>query len=193
MDWLLHHAERYRCHIQSGPFFTRLAHAERPIDLIWVHQLVHQSREFTQALCLRYSLCRDKRFQTRSPSTHSRRPIIPSSSRHGWTSTGSWRAVKRAASRRARRRSTRRRSAGAPPSTSRTACRQLAPLWTDDLQGRLLMPAHAASPARFRTRTRRCTRRRPCCGSASRRAHSHGTARSTCRRRETRRSAAGTE
>jgi hypothetical protein len=48
--------------------------------------------------------------------------------------------VKRAASRRARRRSTRRRSAGAPPSTSRTACRQLAPLWTDDLQGRLLMP-----------------------------------------------------
>lgn len=28
-----------------------------------VHQLVHQSREFTQALCLRYSLCRDKRFQ----------------------------------------------------------------------------------------------------------------------------------
>jgi Iron-containing redox enzyme len=64
MDWLLHHAERYRCHIQSGPFFTRLAHAERPIDLIWVHQLLHQSREFTQALCLRYSLCRDKRFQS---------------------------------------------------------------------------------------------------------------------------------
>ncbi|HEX7841690.1 MAG TPA: iron-containing redox enzyme family protein [Kofleriaceae bacterium] len=64
MDWLLHHAERYRSQIQSGPFFQKLARVERPSDLKWVHQLIHQSREFTQALCLRYSLCRDKRYQS---------------------------------------------------------------------------------------------------------------------------------
>jgi hypothetical protein len=63
MDWLLQHAERYRSHIQSGPFFRKLATVEQPNDLAWVHQLIHQSREFTQALCLRYSLCRDKRYQ----------------------------------------------------------------------------------------------------------------------------------
>ena len=64
MEWLLSHAERYRAHIQSGPFFQRLSRAERPDDLTWIHQLVHQSREFTQALCLRYSLCHDKRYQS---------------------------------------------------------------------------------------------------------------------------------
>lgn len=64
MDWLLEHAERYRAQIQSGPFFERLARVEHPNDLRWVHQLIHQSREFTQALCLRYSLCRDRRYQT---------------------------------------------------------------------------------------------------------------------------------
>lgn len=64
MDWLLQHAERYRSQIQSGPFFQKLARVERPSDLKWVHQLIHQSREFTQALCLRYSLCRDKRYQS---------------------------------------------------------------------------------------------------------------------------------
>jgi hypothetical protein len=63
MDWLLNHAERYRSHIRSGPFFRRLARVERPSDLKWIHQLLHQSREFTQALCLRYSLCHDTRYQ----------------------------------------------------------------------------------------------------------------------------------
>jgi hypothetical protein len=63
MDWLLQQAERYRSQIQSGPFFKKLARVEHPNDLKWVHQLIHQSREFTQALCLRYSLCRDKRYQ----------------------------------------------------------------------------------------------------------------------------------
>jgi len=63
MQWLLNYAERYRSEIQAGPFFRKLGRAERPSDLRWVHQLVHQSREFTQALCMRYSLCRDKRYQ----------------------------------------------------------------------------------------------------------------------------------
>lgn len=64
MEWLLEYAERYRAHIRSGPFFRSLERAERPSDLKWIHQLLHQSREFTQALCMRYSLCRDKSFQS---------------------------------------------------------------------------------------------------------------------------------
>jgi hypothetical protein len=63
MDWLLDQAEKYRSVIRSGPFFQSLTQAERPSDLKWTHQLLHQSREFTQALCLRYSLCQDKRYQ----------------------------------------------------------------------------------------------------------------------------------
>jgi hypothetical protein len=63
MDWLLDHAERYRSQIRSGPFFQRLANVEQPDDLAWVHQLIHLSREFTQTLCVRYSLCRDERYQ----------------------------------------------------------------------------------------------------------------------------------
>jgi hypothetical protein len=64
MEWLLNHAETYRSQLRQGPFFKKLADAERPSDLNWVHQLVHQSREFTQALCLRYALCHDKRYQS---------------------------------------------------------------------------------------------------------------------------------
>jgi Iron-containing redox enzyme len=64
MEWLLGYAESYRSHITSGPFFQRLHLAERPSDLTWIHQLVHQSREFTQALCLRYSMCHDRRYQS---------------------------------------------------------------------------------------------------------------------------------
>jgi hypothetical protein len=63
MKWLLNQSERYRARIRSGPFFTRLAQVERPSDLTWIHQLLHQSREFTQAICLRYSLCHDKTYQ----------------------------------------------------------------------------------------------------------------------------------
>ena len=62
MKWLLDSAEAYRAQIKRGPFFDMLARAERPNDLQWVHQLVHQSREFTQSLCLRYSLCHDRRW-----------------------------------------------------------------------------------------------------------------------------------
>ena len=63
MQWLLSQSERYRAQLRSGPFFKKLANVERPSDLRWVHQLIHQSREFTQALCMRYSLCHDKRYQ----------------------------------------------------------------------------------------------------------------------------------
>lgn len=63
MEWLLDLSERYRAQIRSGPFFQSLARVQRPSDLSWVHQLIHQSREFTSALCLRYSLCKDKSYQ----------------------------------------------------------------------------------------------------------------------------------
>jgi heme oxygenase-like protein len=63
MQWLLQTSERYRLQICQGPFFQKLSSVERPNDLQWVHQLIHQSREFTQALCLRYSLCHDRRYQ----------------------------------------------------------------------------------------------------------------------------------
>ena len=64
MEWLFNDAEEYRSHIRRGAFFKELDSASRPGDLSWVHQLVHQSREFTQALCLRYSLCHDKAYQS---------------------------------------------------------------------------------------------------------------------------------
>jgi hypothetical protein len=63
MQWLLDTSEKYRSQLRQGPFFKKLASTDRPNDLQWIHQLVHQSREFTQALCLRYSLCQDKRYQ----------------------------------------------------------------------------------------------------------------------------------
>jgi hypothetical protein len=63
MQWLLDYSENYRAQLRQGPFFDSLSRADRPNDLQWVHQLVHQSREFTQSLCLRYSLCQDKRYQ----------------------------------------------------------------------------------------------------------------------------------
>jgi hypothetical protein len=63
MKWLFDISEQYRSQLREGPFFREVANASLPGDLDWVHQLVHQSREFTQALCLRSSLCQDKRYQ----------------------------------------------------------------------------------------------------------------------------------
>ena len=63
MEWLAKLSENYRAQLRQGPFFKSLSRAERPNDLQWIHQLIHQSREFTQALCLRYSLCHDPRYQ----------------------------------------------------------------------------------------------------------------------------------
>ena len=63
MEWLVKESEEYRSQIRRGPFFKSLTRADRPNNLQWIHQLIHQSREFTQALCLRYSLCHDRRWQ----------------------------------------------------------------------------------------------------------------------------------
>ena len=64
MEWLVKESEEYRSQIRRGPFFKSLTRADRPNNLQWIHQLIHQSREFTQALCLRYSLCHDRRWQS---------------------------------------------------------------------------------------------------------------------------------
>ncbi len=63
MDWVLSASEYYRSQIRNGEFFRNLDHVQRVEEMEWVHQLVHQSREFTQALCLRSALCADKTFQ----------------------------------------------------------------------------------------------------------------------------------
>lgn len=63
MDWVLSASEYYRSQIRNGKFFENLEQVQRVEDLTWVHQLVHQSREFTQALCLRSALCADRTFQ----------------------------------------------------------------------------------------------------------------------------------
>lgn len=64
MQWLLNLAEGFRRELRSGPFFLALGRAAQPADLMsWVHQLYHQSREFTRALSLRSALCRDLRYQ----------------------------------------------------------------------------------------------------------------------------------
>ena len=63
MQWLLEQAETYREQIRTSPFFSALSQTSKVSDLLWAHQLLHQSREFTQALCLRYALCKDARFR----------------------------------------------------------------------------------------------------------------------------------
>lgn len=68
MQWLFDQAEQYRARIRDGVFFARLARRDNKQAAhawleLWSRQLLHQSREFTQALCLRYSLCHDQSYQ----------------------------------------------------------------------------------------------------------------------------------
>lgn len=64
MQWLLSLAEEYRSHIRGGPFYKALALASDPKGISgWIHQLYHQSRDFTSALSLRYAMCQDPLFQ----------------------------------------------------------------------------------------------------------------------------------
>lgn len=64
MKWLLDLAAEYRHALLSGYFYQTLAQAHHPENVRgWVHQLYHQSSDFTSALALRYSMCRDIRYQ----------------------------------------------------------------------------------------------------------------------------------
>jgi pyrroloquinoline quinone (PQQ) biosynthesis protein C len=65
MKWLLDLAAEHRHVLLSGSFYQTLAQAHHPENVRgWVRQLYHQSSDFTSALALRYSTCRDIRYQS---------------------------------------------------------------------------------------------------------------------------------
>jgi hypothetical protein len=64
MKWLLDLGAKYRQNLLSGSFYQELTNAEHPDDVRgWIRQLYHQSSDFTSALAIRYSMCRDFRYQ----------------------------------------------------------------------------------------------------------------------------------
>lgn len=64
MKWLLDLAAEHRQNLLSGLFYQTLARAHHPENVRgWISQLYHQSSDFTSALALRYSMCRDSRYQ----------------------------------------------------------------------------------------------------------------------------------
>ena len=65
MKWLLNLGAECRQNLLSGSFYTQLAAAEPPDDVRgWVRQLYYQSSDFTAALAMRYTICRDFRYQS---------------------------------------------------------------------------------------------------------------------------------
>ena len=64
MQWLLNLAEEYRSYLRRGNFYEELTLVKKPEDInYWIHQLYHQSRDFTSALSLRHAMCKDPLFQ----------------------------------------------------------------------------------------------------------------------------------
>lgn len=64
MKWLLDLGAKYRQDLLSGSFYKHLAAAQHPDDVRgWVRQLYYQSSDFTAALAMRYTMCRDFRYQ----------------------------------------------------------------------------------------------------------------------------------
>ncbi|MEG5049725.1 MULTISPECIES: iron-containing redox enzyme family protein [unclassified Microcoleus] len=64
MKWLLDLGAKYRQNLRSGAFYQQLIAAEHPDDVRgWVRQLYYQSSDFTAALAMRYTMCRDFRYQ----------------------------------------------------------------------------------------------------------------------------------
>lgn len=65
MKWLLNFGAEHRHNLLSGSFYKTLAAAHHPENVRgWVRQLFYQSSDFTSALALRYSMCRDPRYQS---------------------------------------------------------------------------------------------------------------------------------
>lgn len=58
-NWVLDYAEQQRAIVRESSFFPALSVGR----LTWLHQLRHQSGEFTRALSLRSATCRDVRYQ----------------------------------------------------------------------------------------------------------------------------------
>ncbi|MEG5237025.1 iron-containing redox enzyme family protein [Microcoleus sp. AT9b-C3] len=64
MKWLLDLGAKYRQHLLAGSFYKQLTAAQHPDDVRgWVTQLYYQSSDFTAALAMRYTMCRDFRYQ----------------------------------------------------------------------------------------------------------------------------------
>jgi len=64
MKWLLDLGAKYRQNLRSGSFYQQLTAAQHPDDVRgWVRQLYYQSSDFTAALAIRYTMCRDFRYQ----------------------------------------------------------------------------------------------------------------------------------
>ncbi|MEG4407030.1 iron-containing redox enzyme family protein [Microcoleus sp. MON2_D5] len=64
MKWLLDLGAKYRQDLLSGSFYKHLAAAQHPDDVRgWVRQLYYQSSDFTATLAMRYTMCRDFRYQ----------------------------------------------------------------------------------------------------------------------------------
>ena len=64
MKWLLDLGAKYRQNLLAGSFYKQLTAAQHPDDVRgWVTQLYHQSSDFTAALAMRYTMCRDFRYQ----------------------------------------------------------------------------------------------------------------------------------
>lgn len=65
MKWLLDLATEHPLVLLSASFYNKtLAEVHHPENVkCWIRQLYHQSSDFTSALALRYSMCRDPRYQ----------------------------------------------------------------------------------------------------------------------------------
>lgn len=64
MKWLLDLGAQYRQHLRASSFYQQLTAAEHPDDVRgWLGQLYYQSSDFTAALAMRYTVCRDFRYQ----------------------------------------------------------------------------------------------------------------------------------
>ncbi|MEG4036050.1 iron-containing redox enzyme family protein [Microcoleus sp. S36b_A4] len=64
MKWLLDLGAQYRQNLLAGAFYKLLTTVEHPDDVrAWVRQLYYQSSDFTAALAMRYTMCRDFRYQ----------------------------------------------------------------------------------------------------------------------------------
>jgi Iron-containing redox enzyme len=65
MKWLLDLGAEYRQSLLLGSFYKQLATAKHPDDIRkWISQLYYQSSDFTSALSMRYSMCRDFKYQS---------------------------------------------------------------------------------------------------------------------------------
>ncbi len=65
MKWLFNLGAECRQNLLPGSFYTQLAAAQHPDDARgWIRQLYYQLSDFTAALAMRYTSCRNFRYQS---------------------------------------------------------------------------------------------------------------------------------